>query len=88
MTTPQKHQKLYDWLVEQPIGCEAHQASATAVHSRSAVEALKELTSMILRSSNQDISAFLDSARAGIREKAAADNDDSPIDEQDIPCTD
>ena len=88
MTKPQKHQKLYDWLVEQPIGCEAHQASATAVHNRSAVEALKELTSMILCSTNNDISAFLDSARAAIREKATADNIDLPSHEQDIPCTD
>jgi len=88
MTAPHKHQKLYDWLVEQPAGCETHHANKTPTHNRCAVDALKELTSMIMCSSNQDITDFIESARSGIREKATAANDDMLIDEQDIPCTD
>jgi len=88
MTTPQKHQKLYDWLVEQPLGCETHHAAASPGHNKYAIEALKELTSMIMCSSNQDINAFIESARAGIREKATAQSGVSPEHEQDIICTD
>jgi len=88
MTTSSKHQKLYDWLVEQPIGCETHHAKMTTLNNQCAVDALRELTSMIMCSSNQDINAFIDQARAGIRSKAEAENIDLPIYEQDILCTD
>ncbi len=88
MTTPQKHQKLYDWLIDQPAGCENHRAAASPTQSKCAVEALKDLTSMIMCSSNQDISAFIENARAGIREKAAAENGVMADQEPDIICTD
>ena len=88
MTTPQKHQKLYDWLVEQPLGCETHHATLTSAHNKCAIEALKELTSMIMCSSNKDISAFIESTRAGIREKAVAQNGEHASEDQDFLCTD
>ena len=88
MTTPQKHQKLYDWLVEQPLGCETHHATVSSTHSKCAIEALKELTSMIMCSSNQDIREFIETTRAGIREKTVQQNGAGSSDDEDFLCTD
>lgn len=88
MTTPQKHQKLYDWLVEQPVGCESHHAAALNSNNKFAIEALKELTAMIMSSSNHDISNFIENARAGIREKTSAACHAGHADEPDFLCTD
>ncbi len=88
MTMPHKHQKLYNWLVDQPMGCETHHATASVAQNKCAIDALKQLTSMIMSSSNQDISAFIEDTRAAIREKTAAERQAATVDEQDFLCTD